>query len=147
MDGEGQFVENIMSSDVVSVDSSATVKHAAAVMNDAGVGCVIVTDGKKPVGIITERDLVRRVIVQNRSQDTAVSDIMSSPLVVIGPDAPIWELAQQMKTSSIHKIPVQSNDVLVGIVTATDIVKAHSLASDAELCRITEQILNRLQAS
>lgn len=145
MDGEGQFVKNIMNANVISIDSSMTAKDAATMMNDARVGCIVVTDGSRPVGMITERDLVRRIMVQGKPQDTRVADIMSSPLITTGPDVPIWELAQQMKSNAIHKIPVQDNDVLVGIVTATDIVKAHSLASDAELCKITEQILNRLQ--
>ena len=78
-------------------------------------------------------------------QDTTVAEVMSSPLITIGADVPIWDLAQKMKSNSIHKIPVRRKDNLIGIVTATDIVKAHSLASDAELCKVTEQILNRLE--
>ena len=145
MDGENQFVENIMHTNVISIDSAMTVKDAAVMMSDADVGCVVVTDGGKPVGIITERDLVRRIIVKNKPQETTVVEVMSAPLITTRTDVPIWDLAQKMKVSSIHKIPVERNGTLIGIVTATDIVKAHSLASDTELCKITEQVLNRLQ--
>lgn len=144
MDGENQFVENIMSANVISIDSSMTVGDAAAMMNDAQVGCVVVTDGKLPVGIITERDLVQRVMVKDLPHDTNVTDVMSSPLVTSTADVPIWELAHKMKAKAVHKIPVQKNNILVGIVTTTDIVKAHSLASSTELCKVTEQILNRI---
>lgn len=145
MDGENQFVKNIMHDSVISIDLTMTAKDAAVMMNDADVGCVVVTDGGKPVGIITERDLVRRIIVKNKPEDTTVAEVMSSPLITTGADTLIWDLAQKMKVNSIHKIPVESNGTLIGIVTATDIVKAHSLASDTELCKITEQILNRFQ--
>lgn len=145
MDGENQFVENIMHANVISIDSTMTVNDAAVMMRDADVGCVVVTDNGKPIGIITERDLVRRIMVKNKPQETVVAEVMSSPLITTGTDVLIWDLAQKMKVNSIHKIPVERNGTLIGIVTATDIVKAHSLASDTELCRITEQILNRLQ--
>ena len=145
MDGENQFVENIMHANVISIDSSMTVKDAANMMNEADVGCIVVTDGDKPVGMITERDLVRRIMVKNRPQETIISEVMSSPLITTSTDVPVWDLAQKMKSNAIHKIPVENNGTLIGIVTATDIVKAHSLASDTNLCKITEQILNRLQ--
>lgn len=143
MDGEGQFVENIMNPDVISVDSSVTARDAATIMADAGVGCVVITDGKKPIGMVTERDLVWHLIAQNKPSSICIADIMSSPIIMTTPDAPIWELAQQMKANSIHKVPVQRDDVLVGIVTATDIVRAHSLASDSEIYKITGMFLNR----
>jgi len=144
MDGENQFVESIMNPNVISIDSSMTVKDAADMMSDAQVGCVVVTDGRLPVGIITERDLVQRVMVKGLPHDTGVTDVMSAPLVTSTADVPIWELAHKMKAKSIHKVPVQKNNILVGIVTATDIVRAHSLASSTELCKVTEQILNRI---
>ena len=144
MDGEGQFVEDIMNKNVVSIDANTTIKDAAIMMNDANVGCVIVTDGTSPIGIITERDLVRRVMINDLQLDKKVTDVMSTPLIAANINTPIWDLAQKMKINSLHKIPIQDDGQLVGIVTATDIVKAHSLASKTELCKITEQILSRI---
>jgi len=69
---------------------------------------------------------------------------MSTPLITAKPDYNLWELAQTMKTKKIHKIPVEKDNRLVGIITATDIVRLHSLATGSEICKITEQVLMRV---
>jgi len=144
MEGEGHFVEDVMQKNVIAIDSSMSAKDAANMMTDAKIGCLIVTKNNAPVGILTERDLVRRVIATDRLTSTAVSKIMSTPLITAKPDYTLWELAQMMKTNSIHKIPVEKDNQLVGMITATDIVKLHSLASGSEICKITEQIFLRM---
>jgi len=144
MEGEGHFVEDVMQKNVIAIDSSMSTKDAANMMTDAKVGCLVVTKNNAPVGIITERDLVRRVIATDKLTSTIVSEIMSTPLITAKPDYTLWELAQMMKTKSIHKIPIEKDNRLVGMITATDIVKLHSLASSSEICKITEQILVRI---
>jgi len=147
MEGEGHFVENVMQKNVITVDSSATIKDAATMMTDAHVGCVVVTDGKSPIGIVTERDIVRRVASKDLPLSTIVSEIMTTPLITAKPDYTLWELAQLMKTKSIHKIPVEKDGNLVGMITATDLVKLNSLASGSEISRITESILSRVKST
>jgi len=144
MEGEGHFVEDVMTKNVISIDSSLTVKDAAQMMADAKVGCLVVTKDNAPAGMLTERDLVRRVISIDKPSSTPVSEIMSTPLITAKPDYNLWELAQTMKTKKIHKIPVEKDNRLVGIITATDIVRLHSLASGSEICKITEQVLMRI---
>ncbi len=144
-EGEGHFVEDIMQKNVIAVDSSATIKDAAVMMTDSHVGCVIITDGHSPIGIVTERDIVRRVVSDNLPLSTSVSEIMSTKLITAKSDFTLWELAQLMKTNSIHKLPVEKDGNLVGMVTATDLVKANSLASGTEISKITEQILLRIK--
>jgi len=144
MEGEGHFVEDVMTKNVISIDSSLTVKDAAIMMTDAKVGCLVVTKDNAPAGMLTERDLVRRVISIDKPSSTLVSEIMSTPLITAKPDYNLWELAQIMKTKKIHKIPVEKDNRLVGIITATDIVRLHSLASGSEICKITEQVLMRI---
>jgi len=144
MEGEGHFVEDVMKKNVISIDSSLSAKDAAIMMTDAKVGCLVVTKNNAPVGILTERDLVRRVVSTDKPSSTPISEIMSTPLFTAKPDYTLWELAQIMKTKSIHKIPVEKDNRLVGIITATDIVRLHSLASGSEICKITEQILKRI---
>jgi len=144
MEGEGHFVEEVMTKNVISIDSSLTVKDAAIMMTDAKVGCLVVTKDNAPVGMLTERDLVRRVISIDKPSSTPVSEIMSTPLIIAKPDYNLWELAQTMKTKKIHKIPVEKDNRLVGIITATDIVRLHSLATGSEICKITEQVLMRI---
>jgi len=143
-EGEGHFVEDIMQKNVLAVDSSVTIKDAAIMMTDAHVGCVIITDGSSPIGIVTERDIVRRVVSEDLPLPTLVSEIMSTKLITAKLDYTLWELAQLMKTNSIHKMPVEKDGNLVGIITATDLVKANSLASGTEITKITEQILVRI---
>ncbi len=144
MESEGHFVENVMQKNVIAVDSSVTIKDAATMMTDAHVGCVVITDGTSPIGIVTERDIVQRVASKDLPLSTKVSEIMSSPLITAKPDYTLWELAQIMKTKSIHKIPVEKDGNLVGMITATDFVKWNSLASGTEIGKITEQILSRV---
>jgi len=144
MEGKGHFVEEVMTKNVISIDSSLTVKDAAIMMADAKVGCLVVTKDNAPAGMLTERDLVRRVISIDKPSSTPVSEIMSTPLITAKPDYNLWELAQTMKTKKIHKIPVEKDNRLVGIITATDIVRLHSLATGSEICKITEQVLMRI---
>ena len=144
-EGEGHFVEDIIQKNVIAVDSSATIKDAAVMMTDSHVGCVIITDGHSPIGIVTERDIVQRVVSENLPLSTSVSEIMSTKLITAKSDFTLWELAQLMKTNSIHKLPVEKDGNLVGMITATDLVKANSLASGTEISKITEQILLRIK--
>jgi len=146
MQGEGHFVEDAMTKNVVSIDSSLTVRDAAKMMTDAKVGGLVVMKDNAPIGMLTERDLVRRVISTDKLYSTPISEIMSTPVITAKPDYTIWELAQTMKTKKIHKIPIEKDNRLVGIITATDIVKLHSLASDSEICKITEEIVRRLSS-
>ena len=137
------FVNEVMQKNVISIDSTSSVKDAATLMTDAKVGCVVVTKNNAPVGIITERDLVRRVISADKPSSVLVSVVMSSPLIIAKPDYNLYELAQIMKTKGIHRIPVEKDNQLVGIVTSTDIVRIHCLATGPEICKITEQIVSR----
>ena len=137
------FVNEVMQKNVISIDITSSVKDAATIMTDAKVGCVVVTKNNAPVGIITERDLVRRVISADKPSSVLVSDVMSSPLITAKPDYNLYELAQIMKAKGLHKIPVEKDDQLVGIVTSTDIVRIHCLATGPEICKITEQIISR----
>jgi len=144
MEGEGHFVENVMQKNVIAVDSSVTIRDTATIMTNARVGCVIITDGNSPIGIVTERDIVQRVTSKDLPLSTKVSEIMTTPLITVKPDYTLWETAQIMKTNSIHKLPIEKDGNLVGIITATDLVKLVSLGSGTEIGKITEQILARI---
>ena len=141
----GNLVKDIMKSNVISIDSSMTVKDAAKMMNDAGVGCIVVMEKNSTVGILTERDFVRKIIAQEKSLSTPVKDVMSSPLITIDPDESVWELAQLMKVKRIHKVPVADKGKLIGMVTSTDLTRLCSIGSDAEMSKICDQILLRMK--
>jgi len=133
---------------VVSIDSTMTVKDAAVMMDDANVGCVVITRENAPVGILTERDFVKRIVSKEKDLSTPLADVMSFPLIVINPGDTIWEAAEVMKVNKIHKAPVHDDEGrLVGIITSTDLVKICSLGSDSEMRHIADSILIRLQNS
>ena len=140
-----ELVRNIMKHQVVTVDASVSIKDAAKIMEDTGVGCIIVMDQNIAVGILTERDFVRRVAAHEKPLSNPVKEVMSSPLIVINPDESVWELAEIMKLRRIHKVPVVQENRLVGIVTTTDITKLCSIGSDSEMRRIADQIILRMK--
>ncbi len=141
------FVKDAMKENIISIDSKMTVKDAAVKMKEKNVGCVIVTQQDSPVGIITERDFVTRIAANEKTFSTPLSDVMSSPLTVIGPEETVWEAAEIMKSKGIHKVPVQEGNKIVGIITTTDLVEICSLGSDSSMRDICDQILLRISTT
>jgi CBS domain-containing protein len=140
------FVKDIMKNAVISIDSSLTVKDAAKMMDDSGVGCVVVMENGVAVGILTERDFVRRIAAPEKSLSIPVKEAMSSPLIVINPDETVWELAELMKQRRIHKVPVVNEEGrLIGIATSTDLTRICSIGSESEMRKICDQILLRMK--
>ena len=137
--------KDIMKNQVITVDSSMSVIDTAKIMDDAGIGCVIVIENNITVGIVTERDFVKRVVSRGIPLSTPIKQVMSSPLIVVNPEENIWEVAELMKQRRIHKVPVVHQNLLVGIVTATDLTRICSVGSDSEMRRITDQILLRMK--
>ena len=118
-------IEDIMVEDVVSVPEKATVREAAELMNKYEIGCLVVVRKGKPVGIVTETDMVKRVILQPVDPgEIKVGEIMSEPLVVGAPQMDIDEASRIMRKRKIKKLPVIENGRLVGLVTNTDIVRS-----------------------
>ncbi len=134
-----------MRKSVISIDSSMTVKDAAIMMADANVGCVVITRGNAPIGILTERDFVKRIVSEEKDFSTPLADVMSFPLITVDSEDTVWEAAEIMKRNKIHKVPVEDQGKLVGIITASDIVKICSMGSDSEMRHIVDSILIRLQ--
>jgi len=116
-------VKQIMRNSIISVDSSATATDAAKMMEDAGVGAVIVLENNMPVGIITDRDFAIKITAHSYPIDTPVRRIMSSPLISIDSDSDLWEASDLMSTRNIRKLPVIDDDKVVGILAFSDLVK------------------------
>ena len=142
---DSTFVNQVMSKNVLSLDNTTSLQEAAEHMKKLNVGCVIVTEDKNPIGIITERDFVTKIAAEGRPLFTEIKEVMSSPLITIDPEETIWEASELMKEKLIHKLPVKENDEIVGIITTTDIVKISSVGSDSEIRRICDQILLRME--
>ncbi len=116
-------VKDLMTKNVVTIDSDKTVVEAALLMSQHDIGDLVVMENNTPVGIVTERDLVRRVLAEQKSAGTKVSEVMTSPLKVIDPEAPIKEAARRMVNKKIRRLPVIKDNKLVGILTAADFAK------------------------
>jgi CBS domain-containing protein len=116
-------VKEIMTKDVVTVESNKTVFEAAELMAEKGLGCLIVVIKAFPVGIITERDIVRRIVAKRSSLDAKVSEVMTKTLITVEPDTSLKEAARVMSTNKIHRLPVLNQNKLVGIVAASDFVR------------------------
>ena len=116
------WVKQIMNSFVVSVDSLATATDVAKLMEDTGVGSVVVLDNNLPVGIVTDRDFAIKIAANNLSFDISAEKIMSSPLVTINHNELISAAAERMTSKKIRKLAVTENGKIVGVVTATDLV-------------------------
>jgi CBS domain-containing protein len=127
---------DVMVRDVITIDENASVKEAADIMNQFEIGSIIATRKGKAVGIITERDLLKRIVAEGKSaKKTTVKDIMSSPLVVITPNTDLEEAARLMFEKKIKKLPVIDQNRLVGLVSLTDIAR-----SQPEIIKILQKL-------
>ena len=121
---ERMIVKDVMTSPVVITEEAASANKVAKLMLDNKVGCVIVTNkAGKPLGIVTERDLVTRVLATKANPNTAkAEDFMTSPLVTVDPETPINDAAKRMSRLNIRRLAVLYKDSLVGIVSSKDIL-------------------------
>ncbi len=118
-------VKDIMTTDVKTVTPKSTIQQAAKIMASCSIGCLIVVDSKRLVGIITERDIMREVVAKNKTPSkTKVQEAMTGEVVVIEPDAEIEDAANAMTEKKIKRLPVVYNNSLIGIVSSVDIVAA-----------------------
>lgn len=118
------LVKDAMSSPVVTTDENAPTDKIAKLMDENDLGCMIVTnkDGK-PLGIITERDLVIRVLAKNlQPAKVKAKDIMTSPLATIEPEATITDAARRMSRLDIRRLGVIYKSDLVGLISSKDVL-------------------------
>jgi len=117
------LVRDAMSKNVKVVRPDSSVKEVVATMNKFNIGSIIVVQGNRPVGIITERDILRRIVEPCLAPETLTArQVMSSPVLTINETASIDEAANLMVKKNVKKLPVMGKQKLVGIVTFTDIV-------------------------
>ena len=118
------FVKDIMSVNVVTMLPDATVFEVASLMTKMDIGSIIIIDKDRPLGIITEADIVRRVITAKRDpQTTAAREVMSSPIVHVEPGTGLTEAMRVMAKSNIRRVAVLKNDSLAGIITSRDLLR------------------------
>lgn len=118
-------VVEIMTQTPITIDPLATVADAAKVMREKDIGSlVVVDDGGRPTGIVTERDLVTKVAASDlQPSRVQVKDIMTSPLVAVHPHEEVAEAAKVMSQRKIRRLPVVKEGKLVGMITENDILR------------------------
>jgi CBS domain-containing protein len=118
------LVKDVMSSPVVTIEEDAPTNRIAELMDKHGLGCIIVTSKKgKPLGIITERDLVARVLTKNVKPDSIkAKGVMTSPLITIEPDEAISEAARRMNRLNIRRLGVVYKGQLIGLISSKDVL-------------------------
>lgn len=132
-DTRGITVKDIMTKSIISVDATLTVNEAAKMMEDAKVGAVIVMENNTPVGIVTDRDFAVKIVAHAYQITTPVKQIMSSPLIATSPDETVLMAADLMYSRDIRKLPVIDNDQVVGMITATDLVKQLAISTEDDI--------------
>jgi CBS domain-containing protein len=116
-------LEDVMVKDLIGVEVNVSVRKALELMNRHEIGCLVVMRRGKLAGIVTERDMVKRVLLDFKDPEKIrVSEIMSKPVVVGAPQMGIEDAVKLMFKRNIKKLPVADNDQLIGLVTLTDLV-------------------------
>ncbi len=116
------LIQDIMTRALITVNLSTTALQVAKMMEQGGIGAILVQNNSNPVGIVTDRDFATRIAANDLPLNTAVENIMSTPLVTINHDEPISAAAERMTSKKIRKLAVTENGKIVGIVTSTDLV-------------------------
>jgi CBS domain-containing protein len=129
---------------LLTISSEASVFDMVAQMVEANVGSLLVTVGGRIEGIVTERDYLRRVTLEGRTdKETPVSEIMTSPLIVVTPQTPVEECMAIMTDRRIRHVPVVDDGEVVGLVSIGDLVKFQSQQQDFKIQYLTDYITAR----
>jgi CBS domain-containing protein len=116
-------VKDVMVRDVKTADSEETILRAAEIMNRYEIGCIVVTDNGQPVGVLTERDILKRVVFKRKDPgNTKLHEVMSKPLATVKPNITATSAARMMVKRKIKKLPVVNSDRLVGMLSLTDLI-------------------------
>ena len=106
----------------VVIGCDATVADTAALMTGAGVGCVIVVDGDRPVGMVTDRDIVTRGVATNYPTDGRIDGLMTMGLVALDAGHDLDDLLHVFRDHAVRRVPIVDHDRVVGIVSLDDIM-------------------------
>jgi CBS domain-containing protein len=123
-----QKLKNIMVENVRTASLEDTVQDIASLMNKYQIGCVVIVDEEQPVGIVTERDIMKRVVSKGLvPKNLKVVDVMSEPLITASPSMAAGDAAKVMLKWNIKKLPVAEEGRLVGVVTLTDLLRVEGV--------------------
>lgn len=116
-------IEDVMVTDVVTVNKELSVFEAAEMLKSKDIGCVIITENAKIAGIATERDIIHKVVAGSLDpKNTNLEQIMTKDVLTLGKDNLVREAVDLMEVKNIKKLPIVDEGKLIGIVTMTDLI-------------------------
>lgn len=119
------IVKNVMTKPVITIDKNSSVLEAAEIMSERDIGCIVVMDNGKSIGIATERDMLQRVVAKGlNASEVKMKDIMSKPLITINGTMPIINAIRVMEKNEVRRLLVIEKGKLVGLVTQRDLLRA-----------------------
>ncbi|UCF58910.1 MAG: CBS domain-containing protein [Candidatus Bathyarchaeota archaeon] len=134
-------IHKLMVKNVITLQIDALACDAVKLMNKNRIGCLVALDNGKIVGILTERDLLKRVLEKGKNpKETRVSEIMTRQVIVGKPDMQLVEATRLMFENKVKKLPIVEKSRLAGIVTLTDIARATSV--DKKTLELVEALSN-----
>ena len=126
---------------LLTLDADVSVLEAARRMIDENVGSMLVSERGRITGIVTERDYLRRVVLEERGdRETTVRDIMTSPLIVVSPETSVDECMAIITEQRIRHLPVAESGEVIGMISIGDVVKFTSTQQSAQIQYLTEYI-------
>lgn len=138
-------VKDVMVTNIITIEAEATVKNAVELMEKHDIGCLIVINYGNPIGIVTERDMLKKVLLLRRdSGKTKVGNVMSAPLITSHPQTDIRDAVRLMNERRIKKLPVLEDGKLIGLVSLTDVMRSlayfeHVISSLCARCQHGQQ--------
>lgn len=117
-------VREVMTEGVIAIEQDKTVQEAAKLLKQEGIRGLVVVDQGEALGVVVCRDIAYKVVGKIDPEDTKVSEIMSTDLIVAEEDEVLDDVAMAMIKNNISRVPVVRNDMLVGILTQSDIIRA-----------------------
>lgn len=134
-------IHKLMIKDVITLQTDASAYDAVKLMNKNRIGCLVALDNGKIVGILTERDMLERVLEKCKNpKETRVSEIMTRQVIVGKPDMQLVEATRLMFENKVKKLPIVEGNRLAGLVTLTDIARATSV--DKKTLELIEALSN-----
>jgi len=134
-------IGKLMVKNVITLQKDSSVHEAVGLLNKNKIGCIVVVDNGNIAGIVTERDLLERVLEKCRNpKETLVSEIMTRNVITGTPDMDTLDATRLMFKLKVKKLPITEGNRLVGIITLTDIARATSV--DEKTIELIEQLSN-----
>lgn len=116
-------VQEVMKKNIIRVDKSKTILAVSRIMSEKSISCVVITEKNLPVGIVTERDMIKKVLAEKLASSSKIDKIMTSPLQFVTPDTSFEAALNTMTANKIRRLLVKEGKTVLGLITQTDVLR------------------------